>query len=147
MLPGPSVLPAVSAEPPSTAELRKLFGRDIFWNGDYAMTAAGDWAIVEFEEALRQSIRRRIVTEPGEWATRPDYGVGARAFVKAKMTRANIDDLSNRIRGQILADERVLRIEQIDVEQEESILRISVKFIAKGQSQRQQPLTARVEIG
>ena len=53
------------------SELDKLFGRDIWFDvtdavtgGDYVVTKAGDWALAEGREALRQWIIRFLITNP-----------------------------------------------------------------------------------
>lgn len=132
----------------------RLFGRDIWYdvtNGldsDYQVNAAGDWLMVEGREALRQSLTRRIITNPGEWATKPEYGVGARLFVKAKNTLAARQELEERIRAELSKDQRVDSIDKVVIEQlsDGPGLRISVVVIPKGETQRRQPLVASVEV-
>ena len=99
----------------------RLFGKDISYtirgdhSPDYAVTKAGDWSTVTGKKALSQSLRRRLITDPGEWQTLPDFGVGARAFVKARNTQANRDELERRIRTQFLTDPRVDSIEHVTI--------------------------------
>lgn len=100
----------------------KLFGRDIWFDvsaeiANYIVTPAGDWLTVEGAEALRQSLLRRIITNPGEWAARPNFGVGARQFVRARNTRATRDELAERVRAQFLSDPRVESVQEITVKQ------------------------------
>lgn len=139
-------VPATSVFPEK--ELVAAFGRDLFFDTDYRVTDAGDWLIVEFEDALRQSMRRRIITTPGEWQTNPDYGVGARLFLKARRTPAMIDELRERIRSQMQADERIRSVEQVDIDTETIAdgLKISVKVQPKGRADRVKPVLVSVEV-
>lgn len=145
--------PTVPGEiPPATPgttirELRRLWGRDVFFkNGDYSVGPAGDWLVVDREEALRQAIIRRVITDPGEWTTLPEYGIGARAFVKARKTRAVISELRERIRTQLLREPRIASVEQVDIESDISTLKISIKVLAKGRAERSEPLVISVEV-
>lgn len=111
-----------------------LYGRDL-WLAHSAtgvvqrqITPHGDWLIVDGIEALRQAIIRRIITSPGEWKTLPGYGVGARDYVKARNIRATRDELTNRIRDQLMQDARIAKVEQVVVEASEHTLRINVQI-------------------
>jgi hypothetical protein len=55
---------------------------------------------------------RRTITNPGEWKTKPNYGVGARLYVKAKDTPATRSELAARIRSQYLLDQRVESVDE-----------------------------------
>lgn len=122
-----------------------LFGADIWFDvsdengGDTAVTAAGDWAKVQGRECLRQAIIRRIITSPGEWRTLPDYGVGARQFVKERNTPSTRSLLAERIRGQLLRDPRISSVDQINIETLSNMLRISVVVTPKGETQQNTP--------
>lgn len=153
---GPYTLPAgvsggVSAKDRATQQ-DKLFGRDIWFDvtqggeADYEVTDAGDWLMASGVVALRQAIIRRIITDPGEWQTLPNYGVGARMFVKSKNTRAARDELAERIRGQLLQDPRVESVDSVDLEINPDNVRIAVVVTPKGQSIRNTPVRAAVEV-
>ena len=130
----------------------RRFGRDIWFDltsGDanLEVTAAGDWAVVEGRAALRQALIRRILTSPGEWQTLPDYGVGARTFVKSRDTPAAREELEERIRAQFAQETRVRSVEQVLVERlGDGLLRVSVTVIPAGEAFRRQPLIASVEV-
>ncbi len=102
------------------AQRDRLWGRDLWLDvrtagADLVTSAAGDLALAEGEEALRQSLIRRTITAPGDWAFLPAYGVGARRYVKDRNTRSKRDELVARIRSQYLADRRVERVEAVNV--------------------------------
>lgn len=101
-----------------------LFGEDIWYDvshpdntgyADLIVDAGGDWQDVTGIEALRQSLLRRLITNPGEWQTVPDYGVGARQYIKAPMTPSTLSELEARIRSQYLRDDRVEAIDSITI--------------------------------
>jgi phage baseplate assembly protein W len=130
-----------------------MYGRDLWFDvatpegADTIVGPSGDWKLVEGREALRQALLRRILTNPGEWATLPDYGVGARLYVKAKYTRAMRDELTARISSQLMRDPRVERVEQVVVDQPEAgLLKITVQVTPKGRLLRDGPLVATVEV-
>lgn len=155
---GPYSIPAAASSSSGVtsqdraSQIDKLFGKDLWFDvreaagANYEVTAAGDWKTVQGHEALRQAIIRRIITDPGEWAALPGYGVGARMFVKARNTRATRDELSERIRGQLIQDPRIESVEAVAVEITAQSLRISVTVQPKGRSLRQEAVRASVEI-
>jgi phage baseplate assembly protein W len=125
ILPTPGVgyvgTPATDAE----SQDARFFGKDIWFSVDapgaadgdanWLVDASGDWTAVTGLEALRQSLLRRIITNPGEWRTKPDYGAGARLYVKAKNTAGMREELAGRIKSQLLADPRVESIDLVVV--------------------------------
>ncbi len=103
-----------------------FYGEDIYFDvsapdetgqADYIVNAAGDWTSVTGLEALRQSLLRRLITAPGEWATKPDYGCGARQFVKARNSEAVRAELASRIKAQFAKDPRVHSVDLVTVAQ------------------------------
>lgn len=134
-----------------SAQFDRLYGRDIYLevNGsagpDLATTKAGDWILVTGRQALRQSLIRRWITTPGEFATKPGYGAGALAFLKARGNSDSAQDLANRIRAESLKDRRVERVEAVHVSWQDSVMRIHVVVVPKGESDR--PLPIVLEVG
>jgi hypothetical protein len=133
-------------------QLDRLYGRDLWFDvrkaagGNYEITPAGDWKVVAGRECLRQAIVRRIITDPGEWAQLPEYGVGARMFVKGRNTRAARDELAERIRAQLIQDPRIESVETVDIEILADMVRISVKVQPRGRSLKTEAVTASVEV-
>lgn len=133
------------------AALRTLFGTDIWLDVagttvDRVVEAGGDWKTVTGEEAVRQSLLRRLITNPGDWKTNPTYGVGARQFVKRKANKATADELITRIRGQFLADKRVESVLAVTVEWGDGLMRIAVAVNLIGRSLRSKPLLAALQV-
>ena len=146
---GSSALPAADR----ITQIDRLYGLDLWFdvsveNVDLLLTPGGDWQVVRGREALRQSLLRRIITNPGEWATLPDFGVGARLFVKGKNTQARRDELANRIRAQFLSDPRVESVAQIVVEAlpDNFGIKISVEIVAKGKLEAGGTLAVQLEV-
>jgi phage baseplate assembly protein W len=135
-----------------TAQQNRLFGRDVWFDAsdesgaDTQSNRAGDWLLAEQSQALRQALIRRIVTAPGEWRTLPEYGCGARQFVKARNTRANRDELKLKISSQLLRDERVESIRDITIELITNGLRIHVTVIPAGRTLMNTPIDVVVEV-
>lgn len=115
----------------------------------YVTTAAGDWAVARGREALRQSLNRRIITNPGEWATKPEYGVGARQFVKRLNTPGVRAELEARIREQFLRDVRVQSVDLVTLTEladgSPGII-VQVHVTPRGRLRSDQPLVVSVEV-
>jgi len=130
----------------------RLWGKDIWLDvrdgaANLEVTPSGDWLLASGAVALRQAINRRILTDPGEWATLPNYGVGARSFVKARRTRAAMDELIERIRGQLVQDPRVEDVAGVVIDDATpDQLTISVWILAKGRSRQTEMVRASVEV-
>jgi hypothetical protein len=124
---------------PSTAKAKAitrrelLYGKDISYNvrevlsPNMEVTPSGDWATVAGRECLRQSLIRRLITEPGEWTTNPTYGVGALGFVKARDSAGNRDELERRIRSQFAIDQRVKTVDSVQFIRGENSIKVVVR--------------------
>jgi phage baseplate assembly protein W len=98
--------PSIPASP-GADQRRKLLGRDIYFSDDFVVTPDGDWKAVEGVEAMRQAVYRRLITRPGEYRARPEYGVGITDYLKEAKTPAMMADLKTRIRTNLLLDRRI----------------------------------------
>lgn len=137
----------------------KFYGEDIWYNlaaadpltgkADYVVLASGDWAVATGLIALRQSLLRRLITNPGEWQTMPQYGVGALQFVKRPNTAAVRAELEARIRSQFLRDDRVESITKVQIDplpDGEPGLVVTVFIVAAGRLRQDAPLPMQFEI-
>src|SRR4051812_16319850 len=95
ILPSPSGGSSGLPEATRADEQAQMFGEDIWFDvasatpdiePDYVITASGDYALATGREALRQSLLRRLITDPDEWPTLDDYGCGALSYLKGKNT-------------------------------------------------------------
>lgn len=120
--------------------LKVLFGKDVMFTNDTKVGKNGDYLVWDENEALRQAIYRRLMTSPGEFATRPEYGVGVRNYVKKRMGRATLDELRQRIEDQLSKEDRIERVIEAKVTAatfgNSTGVRIYVKVQALGQEQR-----------
>lgn len=152
-LPAPPLGVVTIPSSDTSSAAAKFFGEDVWFDvtkgafADYVVSPAGDYQAITGVEALRQSLIRRIITNPGEWKTLPNFGVGARQYVKAKNTQAVRDELAQRVKAQCSADPRVEKVSQVIIEQlsEGAGLKINVEVTARGRLRTDQPV--RISIG
>lgn len=144
---GTSAAPSVQANTSLTAAMRSLFGVDIWLNVadgehvDRIVSTARDWRLAEGEEVVRQSLLRRLMTKPGEWKTKPEYGVGASSFVKRPATARTTDELAQRIVTQFRGDKRVEQVSAVTAEWTTGgLLRLSVLVKLRGRDLNNRPL-------
>jgi len=140
----------------TNAQAALFYGEDIYFAveagiaANYVVTPAGDWQGVSGELALTQSLLRRTITNPNEWRTKPKYGVGARAFLKAKDTPSTRAELEARIRSQYLLDPRVESVDAVTIaktiESGVPVLRISVSITALGRLRTDKPTRVLITI-
>jgi hypothetical protein len=66
---------------------------DVFheWGGDLAVGSAGDLALVTGSQTTSQRIRRRLLTNPGDYLWNLDYGGGLASFVGTPAPSSNIE--------------------------------------------------------
>lgn len=113
-----------------------FFGVDILFTDDIQVSAYGDYATVEGYEALRQAIRIRLLTTPGEYAVHPEFGCGLKQFVKKRATQSDRDALRQTVIDQLSQEERIQNVEEVTVESftQGTItgVKISLRVIALG---------------
>jgi phage baseplate assembly protein W len=124
-------------------EKRLQLGKDIFFDGDFHVAAHGDYILLEGEEAVRQSIYRRLLTRPGEFRARPEYGVGVLSFVKKRRTPAAMSELRQRIVDQLSFDPRIASIADVAVEDIDGGIKISIAIEIAGKTLRFKPFDFR----
>lgn len=111
-----------------------LLGKDIFFDGDMHVHSAGDYVLVEGIDAMRQSIRHRLLTNPGEYKRNPNYGVGVRSYVKRRRTTSVLDHLRARIIDQLSLDRRIQEVIAVSVENIEYGIKIAIKVRVAGKA-------------
>lgn len=95
---------------------RSFFGQDLLFTDDLQVSSAGDYLTVEGYDSLKQAIRNRLITAPGEYAVRPDYGVGLGKWVKRRATKSDKDALRQLIIDQLAKEDRIQKVEDVLVE-------------------------------
>lgn len=96
-----------------------VFGKDVFFDGRHRVTSQGDYQTVQGEDNLRRWVHRCLITRPGDYKLRPNFGVGMQDYVKKTRTKSTIDELTLRIKGQIARDRRVQKVLQVLVTEEQ----------------------------
>lgn len=135
-LPAPA---SVAPAGPGNDQKLVLLGKDIFFNGDYDVTPAGDYVLLEGIEAVRQAIYRRLMTRPGEYKLRPEYGVGVMDFVKRRRLASTTDELRQRIVDQLSLDSRIEEVVGIGVETITDGLKVKVVIRLAGETLKFEP--------
>jgi hypothetical protein len=93
----------------------EALGVDIFFNGNYEMSAAGDFALVTGFAALNQGIYHRIITKPGSFVMRPGYGIGIQRWSKRRNLLADMHELEQVVEDQLSFDRRISRVNKVYV--------------------------------
>jgi len=124
--------------------VRDLWGYDIYFREDFLLTNAGDYTRITKEDNLRTSIYRRLLTRPGYYKFRPEYGAGVQTYVKKTQSKANLDSLRQRIIDQVSLDPRVQKVDVV-VEpgtiNNTAILKVFMKVVAFGKNLQFEPFT------
>lgn len=108
-----------------------FFGVDIRFTDDLQLNGSGDYATIQGFEALRQAIRIRLLTTPGEYAIHPDFGCGLKSFVKKRASKADLDILRQTIIDQLSQEERIQNVEEVTVTRFTSGTMTGVKILAR----------------
>jgi phage baseplate assembly protein W len=127
LIPSPSTGPVT---PANETEI-DFFGVDIRFTDDLQVDASGDYATIQGLEALRQAIRIRLLTTPGEYAIHPDFGCGLRQFCKKRATQSDRDRLRQTIITELSQEERIQKVEDVTVESFTSGTMTGVKILAR----------------
>ena len=90
-------------------------GIDIFFNGDYEMSASGDFAVVKRFAALNQGVYHRLITKPGSFALRPGYGVGIQRWAKRRNLLSDMHELEQTVEDQLSFDTRISKVKKVFV--------------------------------
>jgi hypothetical protein len=125
---------SVPATTPSEDQQLALLGKDIFFDGDFRMTPARDFLLIEGVEAMRQAIYRRLLTKPGEYAARPDYGVGVQLWVKRRRSASSKAELVARIKDQLSLDRRIDEVISVVLEDLPNGLQVAIKVRVAGEA-------------
>jgi phage baseplate assembly protein W len=125
-------------------ETSELLGEDIRFTDDFQATNAGDYQVDVDVEVVRQSIYRRMVTRPGSYPLRPEYGCGVQDAVKGKLTKSTLDALHQRIVDNLAQETRIEKVVEVVLQKTTILgvqaLKIYVKAMIKGREQTIRPL-------
>ena len=118
-----------------------IFGRDILFTDDFVTTTSGDYVTVGGEANLNRAIYRRLLTRPGGFKFRPEYGAGVQDWVKKRMTTSERNALRQRIIEQLAQEKRIDDVVEVLVEQQSNpaLIVVRVKIKTAGRELRFQP--------
>jgi phage baseplate assembly protein W len=109
-----STLPAV----PQTSQITQdLFGKDILFTDDFQLTAGGDYVTISDEANLKKAIYRRLLTRPGEYRFRPEYGAGLATYAKKGLNLAILDNLRQLVLNQLAQEKRIESVDEVTVQE------------------------------
>lgn len=138
-LPASAGTPIAGSDNPTS----ELLGEDILFTDDFQMGAQGDTLVITGDEVVRQAIYRRLWTNPGELAFRPEYGCGVRQAVKKKLTKSTMDALHQRIVDNLAQEDRIDKVVEVVLQTEtrdgKPVLKIYVKAQIAGRVQSFKP--------
>lgn len=101
---------------PSISDADDMFGRDVYYRGEYLVTPSGDYAVVDRMDAVRQSVVGEAMTDPTEHFMVPAYGMGLASLVKKPRTQSLISSQENRVRERLAQNRRVTAVKAVEVE-------------------------------
>lgn len=115
---------------------RDLWGEEILFDSDLQLAPNGDYILVAGMAAVRQAIRIRLITRPGELPWAPEFGCGVLDYLGETGTTSKLSELRGRIRDQLLQDPRLSSITDVDATDETinavRVLKISIRAAAAG---------------
>jgi hypothetical protein len=132
-------IPSPVPETASEEQKLLLYGKDIFFNGDFDVGPNGDYVLLSGKEAMRQAIYRRLMTRPGEYKLRPEYGVGVQDFVKKRRLASTLDELRQRTIDQLSLDTRISEVVDIGVDLIDDGIQLKVAVRLAGETLRFEP--------
>lgn len=103
----------------------------------FQIDGRGRTASATDEDHIRQMIEQVLFTSPGERVNRPDFGTGVMQLVFAPNSPELAAATEFTIQGalqQWLGD--VIKVEAVNVESQESTLRITVQYVIRRNQQR-----------
>lgn len=132
---------AVAPEGVMERENQRLFGTDIRFDNDFFINSKGDYQLIEGFENLRQAVRRRLLTRPGEYKFVPDYGVGVQLYLKKPRSPSRKSELQNAIKSNLLRDPRIQEVVQVEIEDIVDGIKVGIVIRAAGKALLFKPFT------
>jgi phage baseplate assembly protein W len=121
------------------SSLDELLLTDIKHSSDFMQASgSGDISLVSGLDNVTDALLRRLVTEPGAFIHRPEYGVGIKRFQNAPGTLATKRELATRITKNFESDPRVESVLGVtvindDYTPEKFTIIVRVKIIGYGE--------------
>jgi phage baseplate assembly protein W len=94
-----------------------LYGTDILLdeNGDFMISSNGDVEIASGRECLKQDVKNRLLTYPGDLIDDENYGVGLQQFINSEDSQINRLEIKQLIKTK-LTDEPRIELDSIEPE-------------------------------
>lgn len=121
------------------ATINEFYGLDIEHRDDFIREeGAGDINTIEGLENVKEALRRRLITRPGEVVHRPEYGVGLPDYLNAPATLPVKQALAAKIATQFARDPRVqeilgIQMETTDFSPDKTVITVRVKLVGYGE--------------
>ena len=140
--------PLTEPSPPTPADAKEAaLGEDLlFQDGDFPLTADGDYATTSGDEVAVQEVLQCLSVSPGEYRLHPSYGVGVTDYLKRPVTRATVAELQERVKERVPVD--CPSVDSVESAVVESVtvgpktgLRVTVAFKTRGRVVRPSPFT------
>lgn len=118
-----------------------VLGTDILFTDDFQVTKGGDYMTVDGIANLRAAVLRRLMTTPGSFRFRPDYGAGLPTYVRKRLTKATKDQLIQTIKRELAKERRITKVLEVTLTQSETqpMLEVTVRIQALNQEIRWAP--------
>lgn len=124
----------------------EFFGTDLYFENNFELTSAGDYMLLYGIEALRAAVYRRLLTRPGEYKFVPEYGVGVQTWIKKRMTPDNIESLKQKIKANLLQDQRIDAVNVVEISKNSDTLVLRISVQANGRELRFVPFQFSEEV-
>ena len=123
-------VPAATAAIGAVSDAEELFGKDALLNSKGQLEAdGGDFALERGVANLRQAIRLRLETDPGDLMYYPEYGCHIRSVVGQNHTPTWQGLASGFVQRALLAEPRVRRVLRTRTESVGDVIRVDASVI------------------
>ena len=100
--------------------MKDFLGRG--WKFPVAVDAAGNIALSEYEDDVREAIRIILMTSKGERVMQPDFGAGLYDFVFASMNSTNLGRIQRAVEDALVKWESRVQVTAVKVEPDQTEL-------------------------
>lgn len=116
------------------ANVEEVYLTDVAHLGDLQVAPDGDLQMIRGRPNVKEALFRRLMTQRGALAHRPNYGIGVKDFLNAPNSIANQRTLALRIKEQFELDPRVeemvgMKVTSDDSNPEKVTIYVRVKLV------------------
>lgn len=125
--------PVLVPIPPKEPDDLELVGEDIsLLEGIMHEGTNGDLAVVTGVHAARQSVIREMVASPGSFPRRTEWGAGLSGLLFKGASVSVRDRAVSRARARLLANPRIVKVNEVSTTIEERGLKLTIRCDAVG---------------